>query len=355
VLGQGVHAQVGVEVVGDPRLELAQRAALRELRREVGAELRLAAGALEEEDQPASDLDGGLASEVLLHQGEGKVHSGSDAGRGPDVPVPDEDRVGVDRELRVAAGELCGRGPVGRDGAALEQAGAREQERSRADRGDAPRAPGGTANPADQGRVVLRLGDPEATGDDQRVDRAAAASGGRLGDDPVTARTPRDRLGFPGDDLDRVRVATGQRVGPCEYLGRPDHVERLHAGESEDDDAARLGRGHEEIMVPSASVRNAQWQTIPAIGGFMPVAHCADLDWSARSGVVYLDSTPGFGPGRGGSTPPPGIGSSVAFFSDSERKATIPSVSLIRTGPDDRMTSTAPTWRRDGQGIRVPG
>ena len=112
-LGERLDAQVGVEVVGDPGLQLAQRAALGELRREVGAELGLAAGALEEEDQPAGDLDGDLAAEVLLDQRQGEVHAGGDAGRGPDVAVADEDRVGVDGELGVAAGELGRSTPSG--------------------------------------------------------------------------------------------------------------------------------------------------------------------------------------------------------------------------------------------------
>ena len=90
---------------------------------EVGAELGLAAGPLEEEDQPASDLHRDLAPQVLLDQRQGEVHARGDARRCPDVPVADEDRLGIDLELRVAARELGGRRPVSGDGLALEQTG----------------------------------------------------------------------------------------------------------------------------------------------------------------------------------------------------------------------------------------
>src|SRR4051794_24554147 len=59
--GQRWDGEVRVEVAGDPRLELAQRLARGGLRREARAELRLAAGALEEEHEPAGRPRGGGA------------------------------------------------------------------------------------------------------------------------------------------------------------------------------------------------------------------------------------------------------------------------------------------------------
>ena len=91
--GEGRHGQVLVEVVRDPRLELAQRRALGHLRGELRAELRLAARALEEHHEPARDLERHVAAEVLLDEREREVHAGGDAGRGDDVAVADEDRI----------------------------------------------------------------------------------------------------------------------------------------------------------------------------------------------------------------------------------------------------------------------
>jgi hypothetical protein len=159
----------------------------------------------------------------------------------------------------MAAGELGGRSPVGRTSPALEQASPGEQKGSGADRGDPARAASGAADPADQLGVVLGLDDTEAAGDDEGVDRTAAAGGGRLGHDPVAARPHRDGVRLLGDDLDGVGIATRQRIRAGENLGRPDHIERLHPREGEDDDPSRrLGRGHARIMAGSESVCNDQ-------------------------------------------------------------------------------------------------
>jgi len=135
------------------------------------------------------------------------------------------------------------------DGSALQQPRPGEEECPRTDGGDAPRAPGGAAYPADQAGVILRLDHAKAAGDDEGVDRAAAASRGRLRHEPVPARADRDRPGLLGDYLDGVRVASRQRVGAGEHLGRADQIERLNPREGEDDDpSGRLGRCHGRIM-----------------------------------------------------------------------------------------------------------
>src|SRR4051812_26110030 len=108
-------------------------------------------------------------------------------------------------------------------------------------------------------------------------------------------------------------------------------------------------------MAGLRSVRNAQYQTISATPP-ATVEICSritttnrhgrpdfhirplqspDLDWSARSGVVYLASTPGFGPGRGGSNPPPGT------------------PAVIRAGEMIEW-QIPPPGGVDGQGVRVP-
>ena len=73
--GEAGDRQVLVEVLGDPGLELAQRLALGGLGASWRAELRLAAGALEEHDEPAGDLERDLAAEVLLDERQREVHA----------------------------------------------------------------------------------------------------------------------------------------------------------------------------------------------------------------------------------------------------------------------------------------
>ena len=98
---------------GDPLLQLAQRLALGGLRGELGAELRLPAGALHEQHEPARDLERRRAAEVLLDQREREVHAGGDAGGG--VESPSRTKIGSrsTRHVRVALGEAVAARPSG--------------------------------------------------------------------------------------------------------------------------------------------------------------------------------------------------------------------------------------------------
>src|SRR4051812_35833394 len=88
--GEGGHREVGADVRRHPLLQLSQRAALGDLCSEVRAELRLAAGALDEHDEPARGFERRGAAEVVLHEGERQIHPGSHARGGPDVAVAHE-------------------------------------------------------------------------------------------------------------------------------------------------------------------------------------------------------------------------------------------------------------------------
>ena len=150
-LGERLDPQVGVEVVGDPGLELAQRPALGELGLEVGAELGLAAGALEEEDEPAGGLD-------ARSRGRGPPRPCASARSMPEVTPaevqtsPSRTKIGFGSTVSSGwrRASSAADGPVGGDGPALEQPGARQQEGAGADGADPARAAGGAADPADQ-------------------------------------------------------------------------------------------------------------------------------------------------------------------------------------------------------------
>nr|WP_239118179.1 hypothetical protein [Actinoplanes ferrugineus] len=88
--GESRHAEIRVRVVGDPPLRLAQSRPRRQLRRQLGAELRLVARPAQEHHQMPGDLQRDLPPEVLLDQRQRQVDAGRDARRGGDRPVADE-------------------------------------------------------------------------------------------------------------------------------------------------------------------------------------------------------------------------------------------------------------------------
>ena len=66
-------------MVGDPLLYLSERLPVGQLRGELRAELRLAAGAAQEHDQRAGDGKGRVATQVVLDQGKREVDPGGDS------------------------------------------------------------------------------------------------------------------------------------------------------------------------------------------------------------------------------------------------------------------------------------
>ena len=76
-------------------------------------ELRLAAGALQVDDQLTRDGGGGLVPVVVGDEGEGEVDAGGHTGGGPHVAVVDIDGVGVDGDLRVGVVKESALCPVG--------------------------------------------------------------------------------------------------------------------------------------------------------------------------------------------------------------------------------------------------
>ena len=162
--GDGVGEQVGAVEVGQGRVDV----------------LGLAALAVRRDDQIPGDLGGDLGAVVALHHMQAQVDAGRAARRGEDVAVVGVQHPGVDRDLRVAPGQL----------GALDQcvvAGAR--------RGAPPR-------PA-------------------RTRRCTARAGGSPGAGPRAARRarPQDPAGQVGG-WDDHGPRGGQRVEPVRDLHR---------------------------------------------------------------------------------------------------------------------------------------
>jgi F0F1-type ATP synthase membrane subunit b/b' len=264
-LGHGLDAVIAGDVLDDASLHLAQRLALGLLGGERGAELRLVAGAAEEQDEVAGDGQRELAVVVVLDQRQREIHPGGDACGGPHVTVAHEDRIGVDGHVGVAAGERLGGGPVGGGAAAVEQAGGGEQEGAGADGCCASGASRGSGDPAQQRLVAHGGARAVAAGDDQRVDGARRLRERPVGDERETARGAHGGA-VDAERADLVAVGVEQPPGAGEDLDGAADVEALHTWKEQDHDLAGGARvGHAAIMTHGEFVRKDRYPTISAI------------------------------------------------------------------------------------------
>ena len=240
--GERLDAEVVPGVGGDPALEVAQTVALRRLRGELGAELRLVPRPSQEEHQPAGDGERGLVAEVVLDEREREVDARGDSGGGEDVAVTNEDRVGFDLNSRMTARECLARGPVSGRAPAVEEPGGGEHEGAGADRRHPAGVAGEGADAADELGVVGGDAGAVTACDDQGVERAAEGVEIGVGDELEAARGTH-RHASAGRDHDPVSgvaaPALAQPPGRArEHLERPAHVEALHSGEADDHHAA---------------------------------------------------------------------------------------------------------------------
>ena len=74
-------------------------------------ELRLAAGPALVDDELLRRPAGDVGAEIVLDEGQRQIDAGGDAGRGPDIAVADEDAIGVQLDLRIAAAEVVRAAP----------------------------------------------------------------------------------------------------------------------------------------------------------------------------------------------------------------------------------------------------
>jgi len=128
-----LDGEIGIEVIEYPSLQHRDRAIAIELRREMGAELRLASGAFEEKHQQARDRKRDVAPQIVLHQSEGEVHTRGYARRGVKPVVSQKNRIGLDPDRRVASRQFIAIGPVRHCAPTVQQAGFRQQENTGAD------------------------------------------------------------------------------------------------------------------------------------------------------------------------------------------------------------------------------
>ena len=248
-------------MVGDPLLHVAQRVAVRDLRGELRAELRLIAGAAQEEHEPAGDGERDVATEVVLDQRECEVHARGDAGGRVDVAVAHEDRIRLDGDRRVELRQRVAHRPVRRRPAAVEQAGLGEDERTGAHRGHPRDRPARRRTPSSsaRSRIASTVPSPPATISVSRL--AAHAAESVVDAEHHAARRAHGRPAR-GHDLGRVGGAARLAIGGREHLDRADGVEALDARIHDDHDPAG---GHGHIVRSIAVGGNEEFPTISAI------------------------------------------------------------------------------------------
>jgi hypothetical protein len=112
----------------------------------------LPAGALERHHAEARGLTGHQRAVVPAHQVQAQVEGGGGACRAQDLTLVHVEHRRVDVNAWIAPRQLIGSKPMCGRTLAVEQPGGRQQESSRADRGDAHSAGGGTSERAHQRR-----------------------------------------------------------------------------------------------------------------------------------------------------------------------------------------------------------
>ena len=211
----------------DPSLQIAQRRPRRLLGGERAAELRLAAGTLEEDDESSGNSQRDLGTQILFDQRQRQVDASRDASRGPHGAVVDEHRIGLDPDAGVAVREVIAEGPMGGRSAIVQQAGRGEKVCARA-HGHGSMSPlRGAGDPVHSHRIPHSCSRPGPAGDDERV-----VTRGRLGQRRNAQAQPilhADCVGVRG--ADHLNPVGARNLLRCvgKDLDRPEHVERLAA------------------------------------------------------------------------------------------------------------------------------
>src|SRR6266702_897760 len=169
--GKRLHRQVKRQMIEDPMLDRLDAPFGRHLGGKVGAELRLAARSLQEDNQPARDGERNIASVIVLYQLQCEVDSGGNTGRGPQRTVLHEDLIGYHccgwKSLRQFPSML----PMRRHAEAVQQSGGTEKEGAGADGAVTTAARRVSSQPGMERRVRVSAGVVGGASDQQRIDR----------------------------------------------------------------------------------------------------------------------------------------------------------------------------------------
>lgn len=258
----------------------------------VGAELRLTALALGEDDEPLGHGERHVRAVMLADEGQSQVDARRHAGRGDEPAVPAEDAIRLDDGQVEAPGQLPRMLPVRGDLALVEEPGGAERERAGADGAVAGLLRGDVAKPVDQLAVDSPAGKVAAARHQRDVPRAASLLEGEVGDEQRSIggsnrRSDRRRHGEGVAPVFRKKLI---RLG--EDVQRAGDIERLDAREDGNDDSSQgasfeKGRGWQ--------FRTCRWQASTHRGRAGPSARVhsgATHSSGGPSANSHLESAP---------------------------------------------------------------
>ena len=227
LLGQLLDTQVTVHVLLDPfvqRLEGPGRVG--GLLLQAVAELGLPARPFGVHDQPASQVDRDLVTELSFDERQRKIDPGRDAGRRPYATVFDENRISFYVDRRVSSlqfGAIC---PMCHGATSVEQAGLGEQERTGA-RGCDDRCAGQVATQPGDERIIVDGGEYAGAARDENDigwPYTDSVEPGRRQLDPAVG--PDGPAGARHEPWRKTRGAPG-RPGVPEHLHGPGDIQQL--------------------------------------------------------------------------------------------------------------------------------
>src|SRR5260221_14246754 len=136
-----INVQISIpELFNRPLVQSCESIFARDLRFQHRAELRLSARSLHEHDMLTGNGHRQIAAKVLLHEREGEVDTGCNAGRRPDWSVFDIDRILLDLYAGVLLLQHGAMRPMGNHAATFGQTRCSKESSSRTNGTDPSRA-----------------------------------------------------------------------------------------------------------------------------------------------------------------------------------------------------------------------
>ena len=173
LLGQHVHGQIAMQIVGHPGPEVGDLLSVRRLERERRTELRLPAGSAQMEHHLTRHAQRQRRSEIFLHQRQREVHPRGDTRGCVGIAIADVDGIRVDRHPRKPGCQIPRPFPVRNSAFAVQEPGRPQEEGAGAHGSDAAHPRCDLAEPIRQLGASSGRFDARASRNEKRVDRPA--------------------------------------------------------------------------------------------------------------------------------------------------------------------------------------
>jgi hypothetical protein len=233
------------QIVQQPDLQIAHWRAVGSLQRERGAELRLAARTAKKDDEGSRHEQRQFRPPVFFNQRQRQIDPGCNSGRGVNVPIANEDGVGIESDGGKTFGHLLTKMPVGRRSTTVQQSGGGKRERPSTDRPNSPRRLRCFPEPRQESRDVFDIYSAVTASYKQCVEDAADAAKISLRRNIHAAVAINQSIRFGRDQFDlvsrllRIEIVLTELIRFGEDSQRPGDVQNLGARKGDDADPAR--------------------------------------------------------------------------------------------------------------------